>query len=149
MVGRPELKLTGDACGLRPEPNATLESYRPKVLVARAWKALRSTLAEQLPRDLSRLLRNARRGRMRVGIELAHLKRVGDQIDRAANRLSMALVIAALIVGSSIVMNVQGGPSFFGLPAFGFIGFVGAVVGALWLVLAIWRSSHGRGVEDE
>jgi ubiquinone biosynthesis protein len=84
-----------------------------------------------------------------VGIELAHLKRVGDQTDRAANRVSMALVIAALIVGSSIVMNVQRGPSLFGLSAFGFIGFVGAVVGALWLVLAIWRSSHGRGVEDE
>jgi ubiquinone biosynthesis protein len=125
--------------------------YRPKVLLARAWKALRSTLtvAEQLPRDLSRLLRNARRGRLRVGIELAHLKRVGDQIDRAANRLSMALVIAALIVGSSIVMNVQGGPTLFGLPAFGFIGFVGAVVGALWLVRAIWRSSHGRGLDDD
>ena len=125
--------------------------YRPKVLVARAWKTLRGalTFAEQLPSDFSRLLRNARRGRLRIGIELAHLKRVGDQIDRAANRLSMALVIAALIVGSSIVMNVQGGPSLFGLPAFGFIGFVGAVVGALWLVRAIWRSSHGRGVDSE
>jgi hypothetical protein len=66
---------------------------------------------------------------VQVGIELAHLKRVGDQIDRAANRLAMALVIAALIIGSSIVMTVEGGPTLFGLPAFGFLGFVGAVVG--------------------
>ena len=68
-----------------------------------------------------------------MGIELVHLKRVGDQIDRAANRLAMALIIAALVVGSSIVMNVQGGPTLFGLPAFGFIGFVGAVLGGMWL----------------
>lgn len=126
-------------------------NYQPKVLATRAWKTLRRTLAlaEQLPHDVSRLLRNARRGRVHVGIELAHLKRVGDQIDRAANRLAMALVIAALIIGSSIVMNVQGGPSLFGLPAFGFLGFSGAVVGGLWLVRSIWRSSRGRNLDDE
>jgi ubiquinone biosynthesis protein len=116
----------------------------------RAWQTLRRTLAvaEQLPHDVSRLLRNARRGRMHVGIELAHLKRVGDQIDRAANRLTMALVIAALIIGSSIVMTVKGGPTLFGLPAFGFIGFASAFVGGLWLVRAIWRSSKGRDVGE-
>jgi len=124
--------------------------YQPKVMATRAWQTLRRTLAvaEQLPHDVSRLLRNARRGRVHVGIELAHLKRVGDQIDRAANRLTMALVIAALIIGSSIVMTVKGGPTLFGLPAFGFIGFASAFVGGLWLVRAIWRSSRGRDVED-
>jgi ubiquinone biosynthesis protein len=125
--------------------------YQPKVLATRAWKTLRRTLAvaEQLPGDMSRLLRNARRGRVHVGIELAHLKRVGDQIDRAANRLAMALVIAALIIGSSIVMNVQGGPSLFGLPAFGFLGFVGAILGGLWLFRSIWRSTHSSNLDDE
>jgi ubiquinone biosynthesis protein len=57
-------------------------------------------------------------------------------------------VIAALIIGSSIVMNVQGGPTLFGLPAFGFLGFAGAVVGGLWLVRSIWRSGHGRDESD-
>ena len=124
--------------------------YKPQVVATRAWQTLRRTLAvaEQLPHDVSRLLRNARRGRVHVGIELAHLKRVGDQIDRAANRLTMALVIAALIIGSSIVMTVQGGPTLFGLPAFGFIGFASAFVGGLWLVRAIWRSSKGRDVGE-
>jgi ubiquinone biosynthesis protein len=123
--------------------------YQPRAMAQRSWHALRRTLAtvEQLPDDISRLLRNARRGHLQVGIELAHLKRVGDQIDRSANRLAMALVIAALIIGSSIVMTVKGGPTLFGLPAFGFLGFMGAVVCGLWLVRAIWRSSHYR--DDE
>jgi len=107
-----------------------------------------AVLAEQLPHDVSRLLRNARRGRVHVGIELAHLKRVGDQIDRAANRLTMALVIAAFIIGSSIVMTVQGGPTLFGLPAFGFLGFASAFIGGLWLLRAIWRSRRGRDLGD-
>jgi ubiquinone biosynthesis protein len=121
--------------------------YAPKAIAGRGWKMLRRTFAlvEQLPHDLSQLLRNARRGRLQVGIELAHLKRVGDQIDRAANRISMALVIAALIIGSSIVMTVQGGPTVLGLPLFGFLGFVGAVVGGFWLVRAIARSGKAGG----
>jgi len=155
------ITLEGMGRGLDPEFHMTTEAlpllrqvvrarYQPKVVANRAWQTLRRTLAvaEQLPHDVSRLLRNARRGRVHVGIELAHLKRVGDQIDRAANRLTMALVIAALIIGSSIVMTVKGGPTLFGLPAFGFIGFASAFVGGLWLVRAIWRSSKGRDVGD-
>ncbi len=155
------ITLEGMGRGLDPTFHMTTEAmpllrqvvrarYKPHTMARRAWQTVRRTLsvAEQLPHDISRLLRNARRGRVHVGIELAHLKRVGDQIDRAANRLTMALVIAALIIGSSIVMTVQGGPTLFGLPAFGFIGFASAFVGGLWLVRAIWRSSKGRDVVD-
>ena len=155
------ITLEGMGRGLDPGFHMTTEAlpmlkrvvrarYEPKVVAHRAWQTLRRTLAvaEQLPHDVSRLLRNARRGRVHVGIDVAHLKRVGDQIDRAANRLTMALVIAALIVGSSIVMTVQGGPTLFGLPAFGFIGFASAFAGGLWLVRAIWRSSKGRDLPD-
>ena len=84
--------------------------FTPKALATRGWQAL-SDLAGQagrLPQDLSRLLRHVGRGHVQVGVEIAHLKRTGDQIDRAANRLSIALVIAALIIGSSIVMTVGG-----------------------------------------
>ncbi len=156
------ITLEGMGRGLDPDFHMTTEAlpllrqlvrarYRPKVVATRAWQSLRGTLAvaEQLPHDISRLLRNARRGRVHVNIDMAHLKRVGEQIDRSANRLAMALVIAALIVGSSIVMTVQGGPTLFGLPAFGFIGFAGAFTGGLWLVRAIWRSSKGRDAGDE
>jgi ubiquinone biosynthesis protein len=144
----PEFHMTTEALPLLKQ--VVRARYQPKVVANRAWQTLRRTLAvaEQLPHDVSRLLRNARRGKVHVGIELAHLKRVGDQIDRAANRLTMALVIAALIIGSSIVMTVKGGPTLFGLPAFGFIGFASAFVGGLWLVRAIWRSSKGKDLGD-
>jgi ubiquinone biosynthesis protein len=155
------ITLEGMGRGLDPAFHMTSEAlpllrkvvrarYEPRVVAGRAWATLRRTLAvaEQLPHDVSRLLRNARRGRVHVGIDIAHLKRVGDQIDRAANRLTMALVIAALIIGSSIVMTVQGGPTLFGLPAFGFIGFASAFAGGLWLVRAIWRSNKGRDAPD-
>jgi ubiquinone biosynthesis protein len=122
--------------------------YRPQALARRSWQSLRRALAlfERLPQDITRLVRNARRGRLHVGLELAHLRRVGDQIDRAASRLAIALIIAALIVGSSIIMTVSGGPTLFGLPAFGFLGFAGAVLGGLWLVQSIRKG--GRHDDD-
>ena len=118
--------------------------YKPQALAQRGWQTVRRALAlaEKLPHDISHLLRKARRGQLHIGLELAHLQRVGNQLNQAANRLAMALVIAALIIGSSIVMTVQGGPTLWGLPAFGFLGFCGAVLGGLWLVRAIRRSGH-------
>ncbi|MEZ5665177.1 MAG: AarF/UbiB family protein [Burkholderiaceae bacterium] len=142
----PEFHMTTEALPMLRE---TMQArYRPRVVAQRTWQTLRRTLsvAEQLPHDISRLLRNARRGRVHVGIELHHLRRVGNQLDRAANRLAMALIIAALVIGSSIVMTVEGGPTLFGLPAFGFLGFSAAVVCGLWLIRAIWRSSHQRDI---
>jgi ubiquinone biosynthesis protein len=113
--------------------------YRPQALAGRSWQSLRRLLGtvEKLPHDVSRLLRRARHGQFRVGLDLAHLQQVGDQLNRAASRLALAIVTAALIIGSSIVMTVGGGPTLFGLPAFGLLGFVGAVGGALWLIRSI------------
>ncbi|MBQ0957420.1 ubiquinone biosynthesis protein UbiB [Ideonella sp. 4Y11] len=116
--------------------------YQPRALALRGWSSLQRVLqmAEQLPHDISHLLRSARRGQLNVAIDVVHLQHVGDQLDRAASRLSVSLVIAALIIGSSIVMTVGGGPQLFGLPAFGLLGFVSATVGGIWLVRSTLRA---------
>jgi ubiquinone biosynthesis protein len=94
------------------------------------------------------LVRRARHGHVQVGIEIADLRRTGDQIDRAASRVAIALVIAVLIVGSSIVMTVGGGPEVLGLPAFGLLGSLGATAGAIWLLRAVRRSARHRDDDD-
>ena len=120
--------------------------YRPKAVAQRGWQSLQqtATVLANLPSDAMRLLRAARRGRLQHVIEVQHIERVTDQLDRAANRLTIGVVVAALIVGSSIVMTVGGGPTLLGLPAFGLIGFVGAFAGAVYLMGSILRSAHGE-----
>ncbi|MDB5953682.1 AarF/UbiB family protein [Ramlibacter sp.] len=124
--------------------SAIREHYAPHVMLQRAWRSLREMLPllSGLPQDLSALLRALRRGRLEIQIDVQHLRRVGNQLDRAANRLAIGVVVAALIVGSSIVMTVPGGPSFLGLPFFGLLGFLGAVAGSVWLLVSIARSSR-------
>jgi ubiquinone biosynthesis protein len=140
----PNFNMAGEALPLLRQ--VVRARYQPRALARRAWGSLQRLLelAEQLPQDFTRLLRNARAGRLNIALEVQSLRRVGDQLDRAANRLSLALIIAALIIGSSIVMTVGGGPTLLGLPAFGLLGFVGAVAGALWLGRAIWRSQRHK-----
>jgi ubiquinone biosynthesis protein len=138
----PEFDMAGEALSLLER--AMRAHYSPAAIVKRGWHAASEALAllTGLPQDISRLLRAARRGRLEIHIDLTHLKRVGNQLDSAANRLVIGIVVAALIIGSSIVMAVPGGPTLLGLPVFGLLGFCGAVVGGIWLLLSIWKTGR-------
>jgi ubiquinone biosynthesis protein len=138
----PDFDMAGDAMPLLEQ--ALRARYTPAALIKRGWQAAGEALAliADLPHDLSQLLRAARRGRLEIRIDVTHLKRVGNQLDSAANRLVVGIVVAALIIGSSIVMTVPGGPSLLGLPFFGLLGFLSAAAGGMWLLLSIWKSSR-------
>lgn len=126
---------------------AMREHYAPEAVLRRGWSSVSESLAmlAGVPKDLSRMLRAIRRGRIDVHVDVLHLRHVGDQLDRAVSRLVIGIVVAALIIGSSIVMTVPGGPSLFGLPLFGLLGFLGAVGGSLWLLRSISRSPRTPG----
>ena len=125
---------------------ATLARRGPAALVRRGWRAASTALETlvELPRDLRLLLRSARRGSLQVHVDITSLERFGRHVDGAANRLTVGVVTAALIVGSSIVMTVEGGPTLLGLPLFGLLGFLGAAAAGAWLLVSIWRSGGGR-----
>jgi len=121
---------------------AMLARYAPDALAKRGWAAATGALdiVTGLPQDLRQLLRAARRGKFNVHVDVTRLNQFGHQLDRAASRLTVGVVTAALIIASSIVMTVEGGPTLMGLPLFGFMGFTGAFVGGVWLLISIWRS---------
>jgi len=128
---------------LTPFVSSVIEArYSPQALAKRAKRGA-SELAEivfGLPRDVARLFRRARGGRFRIDLDLKRLDHFGQQLNSAANRLTMGVLTASLVVGSSIIMTVEGGPELFGLPFFGLLGFIVAFFNSVWIVLSIWRS---------
>jgi ubiquinone biosynthesis protein len=118
------------------------QRYTPQALLARGRKSMREALevVADLPRDLQHLVRDMRRGRVRVDLDLKRLDHFGHQLDSASNRLTMGILTASLVVGSSIIMTVEGGPQLFGLPLFGLLGFLIAFLNSLWIIFSIWRS---------
>lgn len=119
-----------------------LQRYSPSALLKRGRRGLIGTmdLLGDLPRDLRRLLQMARRGRLQLKVETHALQDFGDQVNKAANRMVMGIVTAALIIGSSIVMNSVGGISSRWFLALGVAGFVGAGLCGVWILFSIWRS---------
>ena len=90
-------------------------------------------------RDISRRLA---RGHWQVNIRHQNLDDLAHELDRSSNRLSFAVIIAAIIVGSSLVMTTAGGTSVWGipLPVLGIVGFFFAGIMGVGLVIAILRS---------
>lgn len=138
----PSFHMAGEA--LPVLRRALRAGYRPRAVALRSWQSVRriADLLTRVPDDLTRLLRSVRHGGVQVHIDIQNLQRVADQLDRAVSRMTVGLVVAALIIGSSIVMTVGGGPTVFGLPAFGLLGFLASFVGAGWLLRSIGRSGR-------
>jgi ubiquinone biosynthesis protein len=78
----------------------------------------------------------------RIGLDHKGLDRFITELDRSSNRLSFAVVIAALIVGSSVVFRAGTGPALFGYPMLGLAGFLMASILGLWLLVGIIRSGR-------
>src|SRR5574341_1029550 len=140
----PQFDMVGEAAPFLRD--ATLERFGAGRLAKRGWRAGRVLfdLLAQLPRDLRSLARSARSGKLKVHVDITSLAGFGHQVDTAANRLAIGIVTAAFIIGSSIVMTIEAGPKLLGLPFFGLVGFLGALVGGAWLFVSILRSGGGR-----
>ena len=97
-------------------------------------------LVRLLPEELETILHQIREGGIKIGFEHRGLENFIHQLDRSSNRLSFSLIIAALIIGSSLILNANIGPFLFGFPALGVLGFSTAGIIGIGLVISIIRS---------
>lgn len=100
------------------------------------------SLLKHLPRDIKELLNRINRNKFKIDLEHRGLEKFITDLDKASNRLSFSLLIAALIIGSSIIMQTGKGPLLLGFPALGFFGYSIAGFLGLWLAIAILRSGR-------
>jgi ubiquinone biosynthesis protein len=99
-------------------------------------------LVRSLPKDIKEILNRINRDKFKIDLEHRGLDRFTRDMDRSINRLSSSLIIAALIVGSSIVMQTGKGPLLMGFPLFAFMGYsIAGVISLVWLI-AIIRSGR-------
>ncbi len=96
--------------------------------------------ANDMPSQLGQILRKLRTGQLEIEFRHMGLEEFMKTMDRVSNRISFSLVIAALIIGSSLVMHIQAGPMVMGIPALGFTGYVLAFVLGIWLLFSVIRS---------
>ena len=98
--------------------------------------------ARKLPDDLKEILNRLNRNKFKIDLEHRGLDHFIRELDKSSNRLSSSLIITALIVGSSLIMQTNRGPQIFGLPVLSVLGFFIAGIMGLWLLIAIFRSGR-------
>ena len=76
---------------------------------------------------------NVEEGEVTVNIEVKHISQI-------ANQISLAIIIAALVIGSSLVMLIDAGPKFYDMPMLGFVGFSISLLLGVFTVLRYFIS---------
>ncbi|MBN2581684.1 MAG: AarF/ABC1/UbiB kinase family protein [Planctomycetes bacterium] len=115
-----------------------------------------ATIMQQGPQMFRRFFRNLMRGKMRLVFRHDGLDNIITELDRSSNRIAFSVITAAIILGSSIILQARIGPSvghmipWIGshlpsigeIPLLGLIGFVMAAVSGTWVVISILRSGR-------
>lgn len=123
---------------------ALRKKMSPRNMVKEVGTALSSyvNLARNLPRDLKEIINRINRNKFKIDLEHRGLDKFTADFDRSMNRLSSSLILSALIIGSSIIMQTEKGPQLLGFPVLALLGYVVAGLIGLWLVYAIIRSGR-------
>lgn len=147
------IELEGLAKVLYPEVNLLEESepyarrlyverVSPSAFVDRTLSAARDyrDFLSDFPSHADRIMKKIVDDRLRIEFLHRGLEDFMGEFDRSSNRLTFAIIVAALIIGSSMVIAADSAPKVFGLSALGLLGFIIASLLGFWLAVQILRS---------
>ncbi|PLY06130.1 MAG: ubiquinone biosynthesis protein UbiB [Desulfuromonas sp.] len=120
------------------------ERYSPSSLAKEASRTFQSyqALGKSLPADIKEFINRVNRNKFKIDLEHRGLERLINDLDKSTNRISFSLVIASLVIGSSLIMQTEKGPMLFGFPVLGLLGYCIAGFLGFGLAIAILRSGR-------
>lgn len=122
-----------------------LKKYDPIRLTKKTIGTLESgsLFLKDLPGDAKAIIKKMKEGHFQIEFKHQNLGQFYKTIDIVSNRVAFSILVAALIIGSSLIVLSNIPPYVFGnIPVIGFIGFLISGVLAMWLVISILR--HGN-----
>lgn len=122
-----------------------MEDLDPLTMAKGAKKALRDAgdMISHLPGDVNAIMRKFKSGRFQMRVQHEHLDGLSHTIDVSSNRISFALITAAILIASSMLVSQEGTVvNLISLQSLGVVGYIVAVVIGIWLLISIARSRH-------
>jgi ubiquinone biosynthesis protein len=92
-------------------------------------------LIRDIPYDIGIIIREFRKGRIRIEFEHIGLEPIRQTINRVSNRMALTIIIAALLISSSLIVLAAVPPFVKGISLLGFIGYI--IAGILSFILAL------------
>ena len=155
LLGKALMTVEGIGRDLDPEFNALAtakpfayqllrKKFHPKRIFTEVFSDVKQLyhFLVHTPKQLERILKSLERQDFKIELKHIGLEELISKLDVITNRLSVSIIVSALIVGSSFIMQLEKGPTFFGLPIIGLSGYLLAGFFGLWLVISILRSGR-------
>jgi ubiquinone biosynthesis protein len=94
---------------------------------------------EQFPNEVLEISRMLRQRKLQLNVQHQGLDKLRAAHDQISNRIAFSIIIAALIIGSALIVISDTPPIFFGISLIGMIGFLAAALMGVWLLIAILK----------
>jgi len=95
---------------------------------------------QDLPAEIHRILKRIETDQITVNFKHHGLEDLDDALNAAANKITLGVIIAALLVGSSLIITTGIKPLLFGYPALGMVGYLMSAVLGIWTIYDILKS---------
>ena len=120
------------------------ERYRPGKILGGVVDDIKevNALVKEAPSQLRQIMKKMVNDKFTIDFVHVGLENFISEIDRSSNRISFAVIIAAVIIGSSMIIQSGVGPMFMGYPIIGIMGFAFAGILGLSLAVSILRSGR-------
>jgi len=127
--------------------DSLMERMRLSLTPSSAFSALleAKNFAERLPGRFSRILDAVANQEMKVRVELIDEGAVLDGLQKVANRITLGVILAAMIIGAAMLMRVETTWRILGYPGLAMLFFLAAAFGGGWMAISIIRHDHARG----
>ena len=155
MLGKTLLNLDQVGRTLAPDfdVNAALREEGPKLMQQRMQSSMSAAniltaaletkeFLEQLPGRVNKLLDAVSNNQVKLNIEVIDEGAIIQGLQKVANRITLGLLLASLIIGAAMLMRVETRFHLFGYPGFAMLFFLFAAGGAIWLGFNILSSDR-------
>ena len=157
MIGKTLLNLDRIGHILAPkfDPNAAVRRHAAEITTEQIdrYVSLSTLLSgavelknflRDLPGRVNRILDRLAENEFKVRVDAIDEVRLMEGMQKVANRITVGLILAALIVGAALLMDVETSFRIFGYPGLAMLLFLGAAAGGVGLVIVILMNDIKR-----
>ena len=136
----PEMDIVSE---IRPHlQRLTARRFYPESL----WRGARAILFKlasaptRFPRRIGDIVKKMEQGKLRIGFEHRNLGGLQQTLEKIFSRLTMGIILSAMIIGSSLILTAGIPPVFHGYPLLGLTGYLIAALLGFWVIFDILRN---------
>ena len=150
MLGKTLLNLDQVGRAIEPsfDPNASIRNNAAQIMQQRLVKSMSpgnlfsgilelKDLLQRLPARINKIIDALANNEMKISVDAIDEKTLVVGFQKVANRITVGLIVAALIVGAAMMMRVQTSFRIWGYPGLAILLFLAAATGGVILLINI------------